>query len=470
MKYSNRDIENMLSTAYKNITPSADCAAMSSDRPANQKVIEMSSARTRRQGWQYKVASLAAAFAIVFTGAFGYVSYNEHNAVDSIVDIDVNPSVELKLSKTDKVLEVSAANRDAEKVLSELDLADAELDDAIDMIIGAMVEYGYISEDANSVLISVSNKDEHRNEELKNMLSTEVEAVLRQRSIDPAIFSQSLRSKAAKPIAEQYGISIGKATLIQNIVKSDKSLNPGELSQLPVNDIILIAGSKAQNAVETVSGSASDKAYIGESTAKSIAANHAGSQNVQNLKVGMSIENGTMIYEVSFTVSGTPFAYDIDARTGAIIGFTGKPISNNQHNSSNNDTVPNEPEETPEEQGPVYNISSDDAKDIALSSLGITPDKAGKVSISSKTKDDRGYYEVRLTVGTRDYTYVIDGETGKIVMCGWQNNGKTPEEPAEPEEVPTEPPVPEKDPADKPQGNGTVYESGNEKTDNDDVA
>lgn len=466
MKRSNSEIELMLKNAYTNITPSADCAAVS-PRPAKNNVIEMSSARTRRQGWQYKVASLAAAFALVFIGAFGYMSYNEHNTVDAIVDIDVNPSVELKLNKSDKILEVNAVNDDAEKILSELELSQADLDDAIDMIIGAMVEHGYISHDANAVLISVGNHDEQRNEALKDRLSTEVEEVLRQRSIDPAIFSQTVRDGEAKPLADQYGISLGKATLIRDIVSSDNRLNPGELSQLPVNDILLIAGSKAQNVVNSVSGSASDKAYIGEGAARAAAFSHAGVNlmNALNITIGMNVENGTMIYEVGFVAAGIPFSYEIDAKTGAILGFIGKLISplpadtSDAANSvpSENAAPPSsggeqakpepEPEAPPEDPGPqepVYAVSAEQAQAIALESLGVTAEQVTDLGVNLENKDEGANYRVEFTLGAKDYTYRIDADSGKIVMRGWQLNGNV-EEVLPPVEEPEAPPAEEPD-------------------------
>ena len=59
--------------------------------------------------------------------------------VDSVVSIDINPSIELTVSKNDKVLSAVALYKDAEIVLDGMDLKKVDLDIAINAIIGSLV-------------------------------------------------------------------------------------------------------------------------------------------------------------------------------------------------------------------------------------------------------------------------------------------------------------------------------------------
>ena len=61
--------------------------------------------------------------------------FYSNNKVDSVVSLDINPSIELTVSKNDKVLSAVALNKDAEIVLDGMDLEKVDLDIAINAII-----------------------------------------------------------------------------------------------------------------------------------------------------------------------------------------------------------------------------------------------------------------------------------------------------------------------------------------------
>ena len=64
--------------------------------------------------------SMAACFTIL-AGSYGFYQYDQ-NKVATIVELDVNPSIEFCVDKSDKVVEVTALNGDGEEIIEELSL------------------------------------------------------------------------------------------------------------------------------------------------------------------------------------------------------------------------------------------------------------------------------------------------------------------------------------------------------------
>ena len=60
------------------------------------------------------------------------------------------------------MLSVTAVNRDAEGILDGMDLAGTDLKVAVNALIGSMYTNGYISENQNSVLVSVKSDSQER--------------------------------------------------------------------------------------------------------------------------------------------------------------------------------------------------------------------------------------------------------------------------------------------------------------------
>ena len=61
----------------------------------------------------YKLAGALAAFVICLFGVLGFNQYHKvTTTVDSIIDFDVNPSVEIKTNAQEKIIEANALNDD----------------------------------------------------------------------------------------------------------------------------------------------------------------------------------------------------------------------------------------------------------------------------------------------------------------------------------------------------------------------
>ena len=77
------------------------------------------------------------------------------------------------MNKKEQVVLVTPKNEDGVKVIGDMKLKGSDLRVAVNAIIGSMLREGYISELANSILISVDSDDPIKSAEMQNRLSAE---------------------------------------------------------------------------------------------------------------------------------------------------------------------------------------------------------------------------------------------------------------------------------------------------------
>ena len=146
-----------------------------------------------------------------------------------------------------------------------MDFSGSSLDVAVNAIIGSMLQNGYLNELANSVLISVDNNDPVRGMALQERLADEVNKLLQTDSFRGAVLSQTVvKSDELQQMAEQYGITLGKAQLIQEILGKNSLHTFDELAPLSINELNILLGKEGAETHVEVVGTASEKGYIGE--------------------------------------------------------------------------------------------------------------------------------------------------------------------------------------------------------------
>ena len=270
-----------------------------------------------------RLAALAACLCLVAGCIFGYLRYQINYAVDATVSLDVNPSVEITVNRKERVLQVTPLNADGEIIVGDMDFRGSDLRVAVNAIIGSMVQNGYLSELANSVLISVDNNNTERGAAMQARLTDAVNQLLQTETFSGAVLSQTVtKDDALKQLAEAYGITVGKAQLIRDILDDDGRHTFDELASLSINELNLLRRdvSSAETKIEAI-GTASEKAYIGTKKAKAIAFAHAGvdAAAVLSCKTEMDTEGGIMVYDVDFEAGRFEYEYEIDAATGKIL-------------------------------------------------------------------------------------------------------------------------------------------------------
>lgn len=412
---NDQELERKLHTALEHAAPDDVEAVLARLGPQNGKIIPISAPKRRKRILPWIAA---ACLALAIGGGVAGVRYQQANAVASVVSLDVNPCVRLEVNREEKVLSATPVNDDANQILDGMDLTGTDLEVAVNAIIGSLLKHGYVDELANSVLISVEDDDLTRGAALEEKLTGEISQVLESASINGAILSQSFATDdALQQKAEEYGISQGKAALIQTLVDSSSHLTFESLVGLSINELNLLANSEAaadltgqngeQESIRST-GTASQSGYVGVDAATQTALTHAGVQQSQldYLEADYDYEDGRMVYEVEFGVSGVEYEYDIDAATGAI-------IKAEQEGQTIQTPAPGQTQQP--QGGSSGTISSQQARDIALSNAGVALSDTRELEVELETDD--GCYKVEFKSGQYEYEYEISVADGRILSA-----------------------------------------------------
>lgn len=393
---NNEYLENRIKKAFSNAAPDildsvlADCK----NREAERDFAKIKKASFVSK----KIAGIGIAAAVVL-GAIGISSlYTVNYAVASVVSMDVNPGIEIKVNKKEKVLEVNPLNEDGRIIVGDMDFKGSSLEVAVNALLGSMLRNGYLNDSANTILISVYNDDEVQAENLRGRLMIEVSSMLEKEDFRPALISQTVQAdREIEKKAEQYGITNAKAQLISQLMDKNDIYTFEELADISINDLNILSKSSLDS-VKFV-GKASEKAYIGDAKAKEIALNYAGVlfSDARGLKSELDFDDGIMVYEVEFDYSGTEFEYDIDALTGEVLKNK-KEYKDKETYKYSGDSV-----------------AEENAKTTALNHAGISAENVRGIDVETDEDDGIIKYEVEFESSGREYSYEVDAESGHIL-------------------------------------------------------
>ena len=277
--------------------------------------------RRPRRRWVAAVAAVAAC-AILAVGALGIIRASAAHQPAAVVALDVNPSILLTIDGGERVLKVEAKNDDARRVIDGMDLTGVPLNVAVNALIGSLLQNGYISELANSILVSVEGGDQQRAAALQERLTREIDELLAGFGVQGAVLSQTLGADdELDALAAAYDISRGKAALIQELLAQNPMLRAEDLAGLTINALGLLLSEAQPAGGVSLTGTASESGYIGADAAAAAAYAHAGvaQADAQLISVEMDVEAGRMVYEVEFLSGGLAYEYDVDAVSGEIV-------------------------------------------------------------------------------------------------------------------------------------------------------
>lgn len=180
------------------------------------------------------MAVAAAACLCLIAGGGGAYHYQYLNRqIDSVIGIDVNPSVELSINRKNRVLQAQALNADAEAILSDMDLKGTELNVAVNAVIGSMVTQGYLDNLDNAILVTVSNDSIRKASELRASVVGDIEKTLEENQVQAVVYDQQVIEKdELKVLAEKYGISYGKAYFLQELIEQNQDLTIEDMDEL----------------------------------------------------------------------------------------------------------------------------------------------------------------------------------------------------------------------------------------------
>ena len=389
---TNGKMEQRLASALEKTAPDDVSGVLSRCEVRKGTVSSMKANHTIKKKWATLVA---ACLAVILLGGGG-VLYQQANAAASVVSLDVNPSIELRVSRSEKVLACAPLNEDAKAILADMgggaDLKGAKLDVAVNAIVGSLVRNGYLSSISSAIMISVEDKNTARAEKLQRELTDAVDGVLQTSDAKASVLTQTLTQDAAREQqARENSISTGKAALVNRILAINPALQFDALAKLSVEELkdLAEAGAPAMP--------------IGKDKALSIAAaafSRDLADEIRYSEVDAELDESPAQYEVEITgQKGEEIEYKIDAYTGTIL-------------ESKRETEDKASAAQPTFSGDIGHAK---AKSIALNHAGVSESKAYDMEIELDEEDGMLVYEVEFKSGGMEYSYEINAATGAIV-------------------------------------------------------
>ena len=341
------------------------------------------------------VMQLAAACVALVLLVGGIFYYRGNLMVDSLVDLDVNPGIELLTNQKNRVLEAYATNGDGDKVLSGMDLHNVDLQVALNAIVGSMVQQGYMTKDTKGVLVTVQNKDQKKADNLRKLVVKEMEIALSTEDMNAAVFHQVISSQNnnASAFARKNNISLGKAVFVLNLANKARSLDAKELAKMKISEIAKLVADKNIDIRDIIEYDSDDSLW--ENIADAIE----------------DINEGDDDYIVATTQQGsTQSVQDQPTETKAVAQTETQAATQTQP-QTHAQTQPQTQAQTKAQPQPGGRISADKAKAIAFGHAGVS---AGQVRELSVEYDDDGVYEIDFKVGNTEYDYEIGATDGSI--------------------------------------------------------
>lgn len=407
---TNEKMEQRLAAALEKTVPDNVNGVLSRCEERKGTVIPMTTKKTANRKW---TSLIAACLAVMLLGGGG-VFYQRANAVASVVSLDVNPSIELKVNRSEKVLVCTPLNEDAKAILADMsngaDLKGAKLDVAVNAIVGSLVRNGYLDSISSAIMISVEDKDTARAEKLQRELTSAVDGVLQTSEAKAAVLTQTLTQDAGREQqARENNISTGKAALVNRVLAINSTLKFDELAALSVEELkdLAEAGVPAMPIGKAAAAYAAEQ-YAGTAALDSVTA-----------EVDPELDEYLAYYEVELHTAWGEFEYLVDAYTGKVI--SGQKDLPSTVSARNDAVKPSQPVSPPAQSSqPVQPSGSADighakAKSIALNHAGVSESKAYDMDIELDDEDGILVYEVEFKSGGMEYSYEINAATGAIL-------------------------------------------------------
>lgn len=396
-------MEKELQEAVQNLIPNDLFTRITAELDSKEEGAKMEKVLVRRiesnrtsLGLKTVMQLVAACVALVLVVG-GIFYYRGNLMVDSLVDLDVNPGIELLTNQKNRVLEAYATNGDGDKVLSGMDLQNVDLQVALNAIVGSMVQQGYMTKDTKGVLVTVQNKDQKKADNLRKLVVKEMEIALSTEDMNAAVFHQVISSQNnnASAFARKNNISLGKAVFVLNLANKARSLDAKELAKMKISEIAKLVADKNIDIRDIIEYDSDDSLW--ENIADAIE----------------DINEGDDDYIVAMTQQGsTQSVQDQPTETKAVAQTETQAATQTQP-QTHAQTQPQTQAQTKAQPQPGGRISADKAKAIAFGHAGVS---AGQVRELSVEYDDDGVYEIDFKVGNMEYDYeigVVDGSIRK---------------------------------------------------------
>ncbi|MBV1759205.1 MAG: PepSY domain-containing protein [Dethiosulfatibacter sp.] len=182
-------------------------------------------------------SSMAAVFLLVFIGW-----WSQYNPIDSVIYLDVNPSIQVSIDKNEKVIDLKTLKSEDKDLIANIDYKDKDLYWVTEQLLDVLIAQGYIDTSHHTMLVSVLNENPEIGSKQSIQLNSSIREHLQKQSIKGVVLRQAIsKSNTVEDFARDYEISVGKMTFIRNLIILDPDLKVEELSVLSLEQLVGIS-------------------------------------------------------------------------------------------------------------------------------------------------------------------------------------------------------------------------------------
>ncbi len=194
-----------------------------------------------------RIASIAAAFAVVFAGIGTYAYASPYG----VVSLDVNPSIEYTINRFDRVLSAESVGDSAAESIDLSGLKNKKIDAAVSQTLGRLDEAEFLEGDRNYVVMAASTKSESHTAEVTSRMDSIVAEFNEQRALkagaDHAADISEIKALSVSVSEEEaerartLDTTPGKLWLVKAVRSGAEELDGDDLLEwlsLPVRQII----------------------------------------------------------------------------------------------------------------------------------------------------------------------------------------------------------------------------------------
>ena len=183
----------------------------------------------------------------IITIIIGFNHIYNRDETFAYVSLDINPSLELRIDDSCKVITANPLNLDSKKIIENLELERVLLSDALNKIIVRSQELGYINNKSNmptykTLLISWTLKTNTENALKKDALKSQLDSFctsLERKTINTRIIALDKKDKES---ADEYGISLGRYYILMKAKEKAPYLLIQDIKEKPISDLLNAIG------------------------------------------------------------------------------------------------------------------------------------------------------------------------------------------------------------------------------------
>ena len=215
------------------------------EKMANHDEITLQ-AVTANPSRSHRISRLKPALALLSAAAvflFAFINWHMSTQwVDSMVYLDINPSLQIETNRRDQVIRLSGLDEESRALIADLDYKGKALETVAVELLDRLVLGDYVSSSEPAILLSVYNEDSEKRDRQLSLLDQAIHQYLKRLKIQPIVLTQPLDpTQTLTDYAEANHISVSKMTLIRNMILLDPELKAEELAKLTLEQLIKVS-------------------------------------------------------------------------------------------------------------------------------------------------------------------------------------------------------------------------------------